>query len=100
MSNPMLHQDNWVLDNLTNQEYADRIREGLKTGDMCKTFGADMRKYSKERKGEKDSEGRERMAFFKEKLTQSRSQIAEGTKMLVVGHGIALKALLSDGVKE
>jgi hypothetical protein len=97
MSNPLLKVDNWVLDTLNNKEYADRIREGMKTGDMIKSFSMDMRKYHKERKGELDSELRERMFSFKEKMREHRGQIAEGTKMLVVSHGIALKGLLSTG---
>ena len=89
-----MNNSNWPLDELTNREYANNINKNFSlTNDLLKAVEIEARKG----KVESDIELFHRMRKMREYLVEfNQKENREGKKVLIVSHGYALSALLSD----
>jgi len=103
-----LKRDDWCCDILTDKVYAARLRETfhtMKAKDPSKNFlSALTYDLMKNRKTEDDHQTFARIQVFKEMLrTKLMPELLTGAnadkKVLIVGHNIALKCMLGEGMK-
>ena len=100
--NETLNSDSWVLDIVTNIDYKQRIIDLLEDNAEIDLFDAMMHDYLQNGSGENDQDLYNRILNVKKLLANQRDARTGDDlekKILVVSHGMTMKALFSSGVE-